>query len=74
MKVLITGAGGMLGTDVARFAGAQGHEVVALDRDELDVTDPKRVDRAMARHRPGAVINCAAWTNVDGAEDSGARR
>ncbi len=70
MKVLITGAGGMLGTDVARFAGAQGHEVVALDRDELDVTDPKRVDRAMARHRPGAVINCAAWTNVDGAEDS----
>ncbi|MDP9188809.1 MAG: dTDP-4-dehydrorhamnose reductase [Actinomycetota bacterium] len=70
MKLVVTGAGGMLGTDVTKVARAQGHEVVALTREELDITDPKRVDRAMARHRPGAVINCAAWTNVDAAEDS----
>ncbi|MBA2546286.1 MAG: dTDP-4-dehydrorhamnose reductase [Solirubrobacterales bacterium] len=70
MKVLITGAGGMLGSDVARSARAQGHEVVPFTRDDLDVTDPKRVDRAFGRHRPAAVVNCAAWTDVDGAEAS----
>jgi dTDP-4-dehydrorhamnose reductase len=70
VKVLVTGAGGMLGSDVARVADAQGHQVVALDRDDLDVTDPSRVDRVIGRERPGAVINCAAWTAVDAAEES----
>ena len=70
MKVLITGAGGMLGSDVAALAASMSHEVVALDRDDLDVTDPGRVERLIVRERPGAVINCAAWTNVDAAEDS----
>jgi dTDP-4-dehydrorhamnose reductase len=70
VKVLVTGAGGMLGHDVAIVADRQGHEVVALDRDDLDVTDQKRVERTIGRERPGAVINCAAWTNVDGAETS----
>ena len=60
----------MLGGDVVTVADAQGHEVVALDRDDLDVTDPKRVERVITRERPGAVINCAAWTDVDGAETS----
>ncbi|HET8976079.1 MAG TPA: dTDP-4-dehydrorhamnose reductase [Solirubrobacterales bacterium] len=69
MKVLVTGAGGMLGSDVVAVARAQGHEVAAFDRDHLDVTDPARVERTIARERPGAVINCAAWTNVDGAEE-----
>jgi dTDP-4-dehydrorhamnose reductase len=70
VKVLITGAGGMLGSDVAIVADRQGHEVVALDRDDLDITDARRVERTITRERPGAVINCAAWTNVDGAETS----
>ena len=70
MKVIVTGAGGMLGGDVVTVADAQGHEVVALDRDDLDVTDPKRVERVITREHPGAVINCAAWTDVDGAESS----
>lgn len=69
MKLLVTGAGGMLGWDVARVAEAQSHEVVALDHDDLDVTDPSRVERVITRERPGAVINCAAWTAVDGAEE-----
>jgi dTDP-4-dehydrorhamnose reductase len=69
VKVVVTGAGGMLGGDVVAIARAQGHEVAAFDRDSLDVTDPARVERAIARERPGAVINCAAWTNVDGAEE-----
>ncbi len=70
MKVLITGAGGMLGRDVAIVARNARHDVVALDRDQLDVTDPGRVERVIGRERPGAVINCAAWTDVDGAETS----
>jgi len=59
----------MLGSDVCIVADRQGHEVVPMDHDELDVTDQKRVARLIKRERPGAVINCAAYTNVDGAED-----
>jgi dTDP-4-dehydrorhamnose reductase len=70
MKVLVTGAGGMLGHDVVRVAGDMRHQVVALAREDLDVTYPARVERIITRERPGAVIHCAAWTNVDGAEES----
>lgn len=58
----------MLGTDVCRAAGAAGLEVVACDRADLDVTDADAVARLAARARPDAAINCAAWTDVDGAE------
>ena len=70
MKVMVTGAGGMLGHDVVRLAEDMRHQVIALTHDDLDVTDPARVERLITRERPGAVINCAAWTNVDGAEES----
>ena len=70
MRVLVTGAGGMLGQDVVRVAEDMRHQVVALTHDDLDVTDPARVERVITRERPGAVINCAAWSNVDGAEES----
>ena len=70
MKVLITGAGGMLGHDVVRVAQDMRHQVIALGHEDLDVSDPARVERVITRERPGAVINCAAWTNVDGAEES----
>jgi len=69
VKIVVTGAGGMLGSDVAAVAERMSHEVVALDREELDVTDPGRVERLIVREQPGAVINCAAWTDVDGAEE-----
>jgi dTDP-4-dehydrorhamnose reductase len=67
MKILVCGAGGMLGHDVVRAAA--GHEVTALARTELDVTDAGAVSRAIADARPDAVINCAAWTDVDGTEE-----
>jgi dTDP-4-dehydrorhamnose reductase len=69
MRVLVTGANGMLGQDVVRVAEDMRHQVVALGHEDLDVTDPARVERVITRERPGAVINCAAWTNVDGAEE-----
>ena len=69
MKIVVTGAGGMLGADVVRRAEELSHQVIALDRDALDVTNPARVERLIGRERPGAVINCAAWTKVDLAEE-----
>jgi dTDP-4-dehydrorhamnose reductase len=58
----------MLGSDVAAAAGAGGHEVVGLARADLDITDPGAVDAAVRDVRPDAIVNCAAWTDVDGAE------
>jgi dTDP-4-dehydrorhamnose reductase len=72
MKVLITGAAGMLGLDLSAAAAAAGHDVVARSRAELDITDASAVGAAVARARPDVVINCAAWTDVDGAEAAAA--
>jgi len=58
----------MLGQDVARAAELANHQVVSLDRAALDVTSSVAVARAVEREQPDAVINCAAFTAVDGAE------
>jgi dTDP-4-dehydrorhamnose reductase len=68
MKVLITGAGGMLGGAVAEHCRAAGDEVAAYDRAGLDITDFNAAREVLGRLRPEAVINCAAWTDVDGCE------
>jgi dTDP-4-dehydrorhamnose reductase len=70
MKVLVTGAGGMLGRDVVLAAGNAGHDVVGFGHTELDVTDPAALGAKFELERPDVVINCAAWTDVDGAEES----
>ncbi len=70
MTWTVTGAAGMLGQDLVGAARARGHEVVAVDRDELDITDAAAVMDALGT--PGSndvVINCAAWTQVDSAEE-----
>ena len=68
MRILITGAGGMLGTDVRRAAEEAGHQTVALTRADLNIADAAAVADAVAAAEPTVVINCAAWTDVDGAE------
>jgi dTDP-4-dehydrorhamnose reductase len=68
VKLLVTGAAGMLGRDVVAAAERTGHEVLAFGRTDLDVTDADAVRRAVADARPAAVVNCAAYTDVDGAE------
>lgn len=64
----MTGAGGMLGLDVLRAGERAGHELVGLAHAELDIADTAAVEKAFARVSPQAVLNCAAWTDVDGAQ------
>jgi dTDP-4-dehydrorhamnose reductase len=68
MRLLVTGAAGMLGVDVLRAGERMGHELVAVDLPELDITNADAVSEAFGRIAPDAVLNCAAWTDVDGAE------
>ncbi|HEX7052159.1 MAG TPA: dTDP-4-dehydrorhamnose reductase [Longimicrobiales bacterium] len=68
MKVLITGAGGMLARALRRALADRDHDVVALERGALDVTDAPAVDAAIRSVRPEAVVQCAAYTRVDDAE------
>jgi len=70
MKVLVTGAGGMLGRDVVLAAGNAGHDVIGFGHTELDVTEPEALAAKFDLERPDVVVNCAAWTDVDGAEEA----
>src|SRR3954452_15908103 len=69
MRLLVTGAAGMLGRDVVAAAESAGHDVTGLARCDLDIADPDAVRAAVQAVRPDAVVNCAAWTDVDGAEE-----
>ena len=68
MRVLITGAAGMLGRDLIGASVDAGNAVAALPRAELEITDPEAVRSAVHAARPDVVFNCAAYTNVDGCE------
>lgn len=70
MRLLVTGAAGMLGQDVVSAAQRAGHDVLARSRGGLDVTDWPAVSEAVLAVRPEVVVNCAAWTDVDGAESA----
>jgi dTDP-4-dehydrorhamnose reductase len=69
VKILVTGAGGMLGSDVIRAAEFVNHEVVGFTHGELDIADRAALDHVMLHERPEVVVNCGAYTDVDGAED-----
>ena len=66
MKILIAGAGGQLGCGLQKVLIS--HELIALTRAQLDITNLEEVRQAIAAHRPEIVVNAAAYTNVDGAE------
>ena len=65
---LITGAGGMVGTDVHTELESRDEEVVALTRADLDITDERAVNAVVRETDPDVIINCAAYTKVDQAE------
>jgi dTDP-4-dehydrorhamnose reductase len=66
VKILVAGAAGMLGRDVLDAAG---DDAVGLAHADLDATDSASVGRIVGEVRPDLVVNCAAWTDVDGAEE-----
>ena len=68
MQFVITGAAGMLGQDLTAVARGAGHDVLAFARAELDIADATAVTAAIRGTGADVVVNCAAWTDVDGAE------
>lgn len=68
MKLLVTGAHGMLAKAVLKVAQAAGHEVVGFERARLDVTDADAVAATVHEHHPDVVLHGAAYTRVDDAE------
>src|SRR4051794_36784524 len=68
MRVAITGAKGQLGAALVHEC-ASGHDIFAFGRAELDISDSTAVEAAMAAVKPQIILNAAAFTDVDGAED-----
>ena len=67
-RMLVTGASGMLGSDLTAVLAAAGHEVLARTKSQLEITDASAVSRALEESRPEVVVNCAAFTKVDACE------
>lgn len=70
MKVLVTGCKGQLGYDVSKELTTRGDTVVAVDIEEMDITDKEAVENYISKANVDAVIHCAAYTAVDAAEDN----
>jgi len=68
LKVIVTGAGGLVGRAMVSTLAAGGEVVAGFDHAALDIAHDSSVARAFQVERPEVVINCAAWTNVDGCE------
>lgn len=70
MKILITGANGMVARAAVEYCRSLGDDVTALTRADLDIADLDAVVTSIGDARPDAVLNCAAYTNVDAAENN----
>ncbi len=68
MKVLVPGAAGMLGRAIMEQLG-HAHDMVGLNRSDLDIRDSKALESVLDRESPDALVNCAGYTRVDDAED-----
>jgi len=69
MKILVTGCQGQVGTELMKLAREKGLDAIGLDAIALDITDSPAVDFTLNKHRPNVVVNAAAYTAVDRAEE-----
>ena len=69
MKILVTGANGQVGRSMLDLDGQDGHEIIGLNRQQFDLTKPEEFDRIVDHLEPDAIVNAAAYTAVDKAED-----
>lgn len=67
--ILILGSDGMLGKELKEYFSSFSYNVAGWDREELDITDKERVNFKIGELKPDIIINCAAYTNVDKAEE-----
>jgi len=68
MKILVPGANGQVGRELIHYGQQAGYELVAATRTDLDITDAHAVTRWLKQHQPQVLINAAAYTAVDKAE------
>jgi len=73
MKVLITGAAGLVGRAMVEHCTDAGDDIVSLDHAKLDIANRHAVDATFDHERPDVVINCAAWTDVDACQSDPGR-
>lgn len=69
MKVLVTGYNGQLGYDIVRELKHRGIECIGTTREDFDIVDKEKVSAFIKDYNPTHIIHCAAWTQVDKAED-----
>lgn len=69
MNILVTGANGQLGSEIRAVAAASRDHYIFTDVAELDITSAEAVRDMVSKEAVGAIINCAAFTDVEGAED-----
>ena len=69
MRILVTGANGQVGRSMLDLDGQDGHEIIGLTRQQFDLTKPGEFDRIVDQVEPDAILNAAAYTAVDKAED-----
>lgn len=69
IRCLVTGANGQLGSEMRRLSEIAANEYLFTDIDELDITSKEATKEYILEHRPNVIVNCAAYTKVDAAED-----
>lgn len=70
MKVLVTGVNGQLGYELVKELNNKGYtNILAVDKDEMDITNKDMVNKVIKNYHPDVIFHCAAWTAVDKAED-----
>jgi dTDP-4-dehydrorhamnose reductase len=69
-RILLIGGSGILGSEVLAHLQSENFDYVAPTSTDLDITNKDQLLRVISEFRPAWIVNCAAWTNVDGAESS----